>query len=68
MDAFDRHIGKNGQDLGAFQLVWLFRLYSLMKSQACVTSLSHKLLMKLQRQVLSMYSWQGRSQQTLSER
>ena len=49
IEAVDRHIGKNCEDLTAGQMIWLFRLYTLLKVQASVCTLSQKLLIKIQR-------------------
>jgi len=57
VEACDRQLGKNSQDLNAAHINWLFKLYKQMREQGTPNSLSHKLLIKLQRQILSLYDW-----------
>ena len=55
IDACDKFLGKNSADIQAHEMVWLFRLYTTMQGNSH-HSLTHKLLTKLQRQILSLYS------------
>lgn len=55
IEACDKYLGKNSGDIDAYHMCRLFRLYNQMKQQGCANSLTHKLLLKLQKQILALF-------------
>ena len=55
VESCDKFLGKNCDTISAGEMNWIFRLYRMLRQHGSPNCLSHKLLTKLQRQVLYLY-------------